>query len=277
VTDTHSATLTLDTRTVVQAVVLPTLRRLQRAEGVLLAINASIILTHPSSLPRMAAQLAVSAIVLALLYAYNDVYDCHADLANPKKDMALVRLLILHRAAIVRLLLVLSVAMVGVAQVTLGTASAVAVAAVLGINVVYSHYFKRMVVVDVLWVGLCGATYILTPGIPLDVGIVLLVGLMTAVSHVFQTLGDRNVDDRNAVSTTAVFSPGLATGLLVVFCGATAWVVARWFGLLAATTAFVPLVAYLVLRDAERAWLVAKAYFAVLWLALLGLTDVAPR
>jgi hypothetical protein len=41
---------------------------------------------------------------------------------------------------------------------------------------------------------------------------VLLVGLMTAVSHVFQTLGDRPVDDKNAVSTTAVFSPALATG-----------------------------------------------------------------
>ena len=53
--------------------------------------------------------------------------------------------------------------------------------------------------------------------------------------------------------------------------------VARWFGPLAAATAFVPLLAHLVLGDAERAWLVAKAYFAVLWLALLGLADVAPR
>jgi hypothetical protein len=39
----------------------------------------------------------------------------------------------------------------------------------------------------------------------------------------------------------------------------------------------VPLLAHLVLRDAERAWLVAKAYFAVLWLALLAFTDGAPR
>jgi 4-hydroxybenzoate polyprenyltransferase len=277
VTDTHSAALTFDARTLVHAVVLPTLRRLQRAEGVLLAINSSIILTHPSSVARMAAQLLVSAAVLALLYAYNDVYDCEADLSNPKKDPALVRLLILHRTYIVRQLLLLSAAMVVVALVALGSASALAVAAVLGINVIYSHWFKRMVVLDVLWVGLCGATYIMTPGIPLDVGILLLIGLMTAVSHVFQTLGDRSVDDRNAVSTTAVFSPALATALLVAFCGATAWVVGRWFGPLAATTAFVPLLAHLVLHDAERAWLVAKAYFAVLWLALLAFTDGAPR
>lgn len=276
-TETRSAPLSLDTRTVLQAVVLPTLRRLQRAEGVLLAINASIILTHPSTPLRMLMQLVVSAAVLALLYAYNDVYDCEADLENPKKDRALVELLILHRARIVRLLIGLSFAMVAVALVTLGTASAIATAAVLGINVVYSHFFKHMVVIDVVWVGLCGATYILTPGIPLDVGILLLVTLMTAVSHVFQTLGDRAVDDRNAVSTTAVVSPGLATALLVVFCAATAWVVARWFGPVAAVTAFVPLVAHVVLHDAERAWLVAKAYFALLWLALLGFADVAPR
>lgn len=276
-TETRSAPLTLDTRTVVHAVVLPTLRRLQRAEGVLLAINASIILTHPSSPLRMLLQLAVSAGVLAMLYAYNDVYDCEADLENPKKDRELVQLLILHRARIVRLLIGLSIAIVAFALVALGTLSAAASAAALGINVVYSHFFKHMVVIDVVWVGLCGATYILTPGIPLDVAIVLLVGLMTAVSHVFQTLGDRTVDEGNAVKTTAVVSPALATALLVAFCAVTAWVVARWFGPIAASTAFAPLLAHLVLRDAERAWLVAKAYFAILWLALLGFADVAPR
>jgi 4-hydroxybenzoate polyprenyltransferase len=274
VTNTPSAALTFDVRTVVQAVVLPTLRRLQRAEGVLLAINASIIVTHSSSPGRMATQVAVSAAVLALLYAYNDVYDCHADLENPKKDPELVHLLILHRPRIVRILLLLFVVMAGVALVTLGGASAAAVTAVLGINVVYSHFFKRIVVFDVLWVGLCGATYILTPGISLDVHIVLLVGLMTAMSHVFQTLGDRPVDDRNAVSTTAVFSPALATALLVAFCGAAAWMVGHWFGALGAASAFVPVAAHLAMRDADRAWLVSKAYFAALWLALLGLADV---
>jgi 4-hydroxybenzoate polyprenyltransferase len=262
-------------RTLLQAILLPTLRRLQRAEGVLLAINASIILTHPSSPFRMVIQLALSAAVLALLYAYNDVYDCRTDLENPKKDHELVQMLVAHRDRIIRILLVLFVVAVVVAFLTLGTASAAAVAAVLGINVAYSHVFKRTVVLDVVWVGLCGGTYILTPGIPLDPRIVLLVTLMTGASHVFQTLGDRTVDDRNSVATTAVVSPRLAFALLVAFCAVAAWVVGDYFGPVLALTAFVPVVAQVLTKDAERAWLLSKVYFGALWLALLVFADVS--
>ena len=262
-------------RTLLQAMLLPTLRRLQRAEGVLLAINASIILTHPSSPLRMLTRLALSAVVLALLYAYNDVYDCAADLENPKKDRELVQLLVDNRDRIVRVLLALFVVTVLVAFLTLGTASALAVAAVLGINVAYSHVFKRTVVLDVLWVGLCGGTYILTPGIPLDARIVLLVTLMTGASHVFQTLGDRTVDAGNSVGTTAVVSPRLASALLVAFCAVAAWIVGDYFGPVLALTAFVPVLAHVVTKDAERAWLLSKVYFGVLWIALLVFADVS--
>src|SRR3989442_15909313 len=95
-------------RTLVRGIVLPMLRRFRRAEGVLLAVNASIILTRQAAPTRMAMQLLVSAAVLVLLYAYNDVFDCESDLENPKKDPDLVRLLIAHRGRIIPALVVLS-------------------------------------------------------------------------------------------------------------------------------------------------------------------------
>jgi 4-hydroxybenzoate polyprenyltransferase len=269
----RDADLTLDVRMLLQGLLLPMLRRLRRAEGVLLAINASIILTHEASPRRMAMQLLVSAVVLALLYAYNDVYDCEADVENPKKDRRLVLLLIAHRARIIRALVVLSAAAIVVSYLALGMASAVAVASVLSINVVYSHVLKRTAVIDVLWVGLCGGAYVLTPGIPLDFRVVLLVAVMTGASHVFQTLGDRSVDRLNRVQTTAVVSPRLASALLVAFCAVAAWVVGHYFGPVLALTAFLPFAAHLAIDDAERAWLLSKVYFGVLWLALILLSD----
>lgn len=261
-------------RTLLQGILSPMLHRFRKAEGALLAVNASIILTQTASPRHMAMQLMTSAAVLALLYAYNDVHDCESDLENPKKDRQLVLFLIRHRASILRALVVLFAAAVFASYLALGIGSAVAVASVLLINVTYSHFLKKVAVVDVLWVGLCGGTYILTPGIPLDFRIVVLVAVMTAASHVYQSLEDRPVDRRNQIQTTAVFSPRLASVLLLAFCGVAAWVVEHYIGLPLALTAFIPFAAHLAIHDPQRAWLLSKACFGVLWLALLFLSDV---
>jgi 4-hydroxybenzoate polyprenyltransferase len=252
-----------------RGVVAPTLSRFRRAEGGLLAINASLILVHGAPPWRMALELLVSAVVLALAYAYNDVHDCAVDVDNPKKDRRLMLFLCAHRAPILRALWLISAAAVAAAYALLGGASAAAVAAALLINAVYSHFLKRVAVIDVLWIGLGGGVYVLTPGIPVDPRVALLVFVMTGASHVFQTLGDQIVDRQNRIRTTAVLSPRLARVLLVAFCAAGVWVVEPAFGFGVALTAFIPFAAHLLIADAERAWLVSKAYFAVLWLALL--------
>jgi hypothetical protein len=42
-----------------------------------------------------------------------------------------------------------------------------------------------------------------------------------------------------------------------------------------ALTAFVPVLAQIVTKDAERAWLLSKVYFGALWIALLLFADVS--
>ena len=247
----------------------PLIRRLTQGEGVLLAINASIILYASAPLLTMGAQFLISLLVLALLYSYNDLHDCHLDRKNPKKDQELVSLLIAHRPRFYRVLALQAAITLLLAILFIGTTSVQAIISILLMNALYSGYLKKVPVIDVVWIALFGAVYVAILEVPLNYRIFVLVGVMTGISHIYQALGDRSVDRKNEVRTTAVFSPNVASALLLGFCAVLFLVLEHFFSLLIGLTALLPYALHRAMADPRRAWLLSKVYFAIIWLSLL--------
>lgn len=259
----------LSTRVLLLGSFGPLVRRLKQGEGVLLAINASIILYASAPLPTMGAQLLISLLVLALLYSYNDLHDCYLDRKNPKKDQELVSLLIAHRPRFYRVLALQAAITLLLAILFIGTTSVQAIISILLMNALYSGYLKKVPVIDVIWIALFGAVYVAILEVPLDYRIFVLVGVMTGISHIYQALGDRSVDRQNEVRTTAVFSPNVASGLLLGFCAVLFLVLEHFFGLPIGLTALLPYGLHRAMADSRRVWLLSKIYFAIIWLSLL--------
>ncbi len=249
--------------------VKPLLNRLERGEGLLLAVNLSIVLFARPDAATVLAQVLISTVVLALLYGLNDVYDCERDRNDPAKDQALARLCAAHRRRLLGILQMEKVAVVLAAFALLGARSALAVAALFLVNLAYSAILKGKAGLDVLWVGLWGALYAMVPGVALPLEVVLLVGVMTSICHVFQILRDRNADDANRIQTSAVASRWLPYAQLGACCAAMAAVLWSTLGPLAALSAFAPLVLRLLLESNQIAWLASKAYYGIVWLLVL--------
>jgi 4-hydroxybenzoate polyprenyltransferase len=255
------------------AVVASTLHRLRRGEGALLALNGSLIAWQAASLPQAVAQAVVSLLAIGLMYAFNDLYDAPADRTNPKKDPALVAAWADHRTLGMLAVGLASLLTIAIALPALGRGPAAAVAGVMLVNLAYSVAFKGVPVLDVVWCGLWGAVYAAIVGAsPL---LLVVVGLMTAVCHLFQALDDRPADARVGITTTAVRSVGLARNVLIALSALLALAAWAALGPVAAATAFVPLAIFGAGTRPATGWLLTKAYFGILWLCLLGITTGA--
>lgn len=248
----------------------PLLNRLRQGEGALLAVNLSIALSERPGAARLVAQAVVSVVVLALLYLLNDVYDGRHDLADPGKDRAFASFCVRHRERLVRLLALEHAGAILLALALLGARSALAVAAVLLVNLAYSAFFKGRAAADVLWVALWGVCYAMVPGVPLPAPVLALVGAMTSICHVFQITRDRPADVANRVRTSAVAVAWLPTVQLAVACLAMALILLPLLGPAAAASAVVPLVLRFTMRSNQAAWLVSKVYYGAIWLMALG-------
>ncbi len=260
-------------RAVLWAGVASTLYRFRRGEGALLAINFSLIAYQGMSVPRSMAQALVSVLVLLLMYAFNDLYDAPTDSINPKKDRFLIATYLEHRQTSAVALVVLKLGAVGLAFASLGGRAALAVVGVLLANMVYSTLLKGVPVIDVAWCGLWGGLFATIVGAAPS--LILLVGLMTAVCHLYQALDDRVADAANGITTTAVRSALLSKSLLcalsvLLFLNLRAALGGTW-----ALSACVPLLCLFVAGNARIGWLLTKIYFGVVWLYLLGIAHAA--
>ena len=246
-----------------------TLHRVRRGEGALLAVNLSLVAYQGLSRPLALVETLVSVLAIGVMYAFNDLHDAPTDSNNPKKDAALIGVYLDHPRASRILVVLVKVVTLALAMAFLSPRAAMAVAVVLAANVVYSLAFKGMPVVDVIWCGLWGASYaaIVTP----HPALWLIVGLMTAVCHLYQALDDRRADAANAITTTAVRSPVLSAGVLAALCFSLVITLRPTFGAAWAWTALLPFGIYFACREARTGWLLTKAYFGIMWLAVLGL------
>jgi 4-hydroxybenzoate polyprenyltransferase len=254
-------------RALAWALVASTSHRIRRGEGALLAVNLSLIALHGGSLGRMAAQVAVSVLAILVMYAFNDLYDAPEDWNNPKKDHRLIGVWVAHRRVGVLVTVLLKLVTLALATALLDPTAAVAVAAVMVVNVVYSTRLKGVPVADIAAVAVWGMLYAAIVGA--QPPLVLVVGLMTAICHVFQVLDDREPDAMNGIQTTAVRSRTLSRDVLIVCTVALIATVLPFLGGLGALTAGIPLAIFFLVDDAGSGWLLTKAYFGVMWLALL--------
>ncbi|MCW5892005.1 MAG: UbiA family prenyltransferase [bacterium] len=258
-------------RDLLWALTASTLHRVRRGEGALLAINLSLIATRATDAAQAVAAALVSLLVIAAMYAVNDLWDAPADATNPKKDPALVAVYLERRALAVWSVLGLKTLTLLFAAATLGPAPSLAVAATMLVNVVYSAALKGVPVLDVVWCGVWGAAYAAITGA--SPTLLVVVGLMTAVCHLYQALDDRAADAASAITTTAVRSRALSVLVLGVLVALLGVALRPALGLPGAVSAATPLAVHLLVPSARIGWLATKAYFGVVWLCLLGLPD----
>jgi 4-hydroxybenzoate polyprenyltransferase len=249
---------------------LPLLHRLQKGEGLLLAVNLSMALVAQPDLATFMAQALLSTLVLALLYSLNDVYDCRNDQNDRTRDQDFVRFCVQNRSSLFLILAIQKAAVVALAMALLGPRSAAAVAAVFLVNFAYSSIFKSRVAIDVVWVGVWGALYAMVPGVPAPLSLLALVGVMTSICHVFQVTRDRPIDDANGLRTSAVASPWLPSAELALCCIAMGAVLGYHLGPVAALSAATPLLLRSTMSSNQIAWLLSKTYYGLMWLLVLG-------
>ena len=248
---------------------VPTLHRLRRGEGMILAVNLSIVLVARPDGPTLVAQGMISAAVLGLLYFLNDVHDCHGDLNDPGKDSRFVTYCVAHRARLFRVILIEELAVCAFAWLLLGPRSGLATVAVLLVNHAYSAGVKRMVVIDVPFVALWGALYAMVPGADVPFMLIALVGVMTAICHVYQITRDRDVDQANRINTSAAVSRRLPEIQILLCCAALAVILQQQLGVVVALTAALPFLLRHTMLSNGVAWMASKAYFGVVWLLML--------
>jgi 4-hydroxybenzoate polyprenyltransferase len=210
----------------------------------------------------------MSVLAIGLMYAFNDLYDAPGDRNNPRKDRDMIATYIEHRRTCGIAILVLSLLTVLLASLTLGVAAGAAVGGVMLVNLVYSVVLKGVPVLDVAWCGLWGTLYAAIVGPPLSLAV--LVGVITSVCHLYQTLDDRAVDAANGITTTAVRSLALSRNVLAALCVLLFVALRPALGAAWALSAFTPLLFFFAVGSPLTGWLLTKAYFAVVWLAVLG-------
>jgi 4-hydroxybenzoate polyprenyltransferase len=244
-----------------------TLHRMRMGEGVLLAINVSLAWQRAAAFGDLVATSIVSTLTLGLMYAFNDAYDAAGDRHNPKKDQRVVSTYLDHALASYTAIFLGKALTLVVAYLACSPLVAVAVAVSFAVNLVYSTMLKGVPVVDVAWCGVWGAAYaaIAQPTLQL----LLLVGVMTAICHLYQALGDRSADAENRITTTAVFSRGLSIGVLFALSSLLVPLLVGPLGPVGACSAFVPFALLFLVKDSHTAWLATKAYFGIAWVFVL--------
>ena len=250
------------------AIVASTYHRIFLGEGVMIAINLSILLHRGVGSAELLAGTIVSVLTLGVMYAFNDAYDAEADRHNPKKDQRQVSVYIDHRRTTYQILFAAKVLTVVLAWMLLGRVSAVATATVLAVNFIYSTALKGVPFIDVAWCGVWGAAFAAVVLASPD--LMILAGLMTAVCHLFQALGDRSADAQNRINTTAVFSSSASASVLFLLCALIGVMLSNPLGGLLALSALIPLALFFLLRNTHVGWMLTKVYFGAIWLMVLA-------
>jgi 4-hydroxybenzoate polyprenyltransferase len=256
-----------------RAVAASLVHRVARGEGALLAIDLSILAVAALPAGVALASAAVCVLALTAMYAVNDLCDARDDLRNPKKDQEIVATYLEHRAAATMTCVALHLGTILLAA-TFDTRAALAAGSVMLANLVYSLRFKGVPVVDVAWCGLWGTLYAAI--VTSDAQLLVTVGAMTAICHLYQTLDDLGSDAASGITTTAVRSRTLSIAVLAAACAALVLALRGPLGAGWALAVATPPLAFLLLGVRPlTGWLLTKGLFAAVWLVLLRLADAA--
>ena len=247
------------------ATLAPLLHRIARGEGGLIGMATWAAAWQHREAATTAAVFAITSVLLAAVYLYNDVSDRIVDAYNPAKVPE-------HREPLLRrpgMFFVVSVVMhVGVCLVAwraIGGWAAACAGSLLVMNPLYSRLAKRLPGLDVAVVGAMGAAVV---GIATaEPGLLQIAGAMTAISHAFQARGDTGADRAAGIRSSATTSRPTREAIWLSVCAVFAWTVYARMGAGWAATAIVPYVLLSRARATNRAWGWARVWFAIVWVA----------
>ena len=248
----------------VGATLVPLLHRMRLGEGGLIGMATWAAAWQTADPLRAASVLALTTLLLAALYLYNDVADRAVDSYNPAKIAE-------HRAPLARrpgaffAIALATQALVGAAAwVLLGAFAAGCGVLLLVLNPLYSSVAKRVPGLDVVVVGAMGAAVV--GFATTSASLLLIAGAMTAISHAFQTRDDTAADRAAGVRSSATAAPFAREAIWLVVCAGLAWTVHERLGAAWAASTVIPYVLLSRAPDANRGWAIARVYFTVVWI-----------
>ncbi len=245
----------------------PMWQRLKRQEGALLGIVASILFFTGASSHELLLRTGITLAALSTLYFFNDLTDCIEDQNNPRKDQDYITTLVENRRFCWTCLLLQKSTILGFALYS-STELALVVISVFFTNGAYSLKLKGIPHVDVIWVGLWGAAITAMAGLQQPLTSFVLVGIMTAISHIYQVRLDVAVDTAHNVQTSAVFSHRTTEVQIIGLCLGLAAILSQTNIPWLAATVIAPWILGKYLNS-NRAWVLARYYFGIIWLCYL--------
>lgn len=247
------------------ATLMPLLHRLRLGEGGLIGMATWAAAWESGNAATTVAVFVLTSVLLAALYLYNDVSDRAVDSYNPAKVAEHRAPLLQRPGAFFAIAIVAHAVVCASAWRLLGPWAASCAAALLALNPLYSSVGKRVPGLDVVIVGVMGAAVVgFGTSAP---SLLLIAGAMTGISHAFQTRDDKVADRAAGIRSSATTAAPAREAIWFVLSATFAWTVYEWLGLPWAASGLIPYVLLSRAEDANRAWCVARLYFAVVWIA----------
>ncbi len=213
---------------------------------------------------------AISAIVMCALYGLNDYKDRQADMLNPKKDTSFVASIIQHKNLFLFANISISILPILLSLVWFSYEKSVLILLLLIVNWLYSYKFKAIPGIDIIAVIIWGGLFISIAG-EINLQFFFIVGIMTGIAHIYQTMTDKDADSKAAIRTTVVALPQLHTAIIFFYCfllGALLYIYINWMW---AISCLIPLAVYMITRNISLSWYVSRFYFLICWAQLLKL------
>jgi len=255
----------LSVAAVLGTILRPFLHRIRLGEGGLLGMAIWASAWGSRDAATVITVALVTSVLLVALYLYNDVVDRDIDAHNPKKVASQRQALAERPRFFLVTALGTQLAAAAAAWWWLGDVAGLGAASLLVLNPFYSGIAKRAPGLDVLVVGAMGAALIAL-GTPAP-GLLLLAGVMTGISHAFQTSVDRSADLAAGVRSSGTAPAPLRTFIWIALTIALAVAAYLHLGIAGCASALFPFWVSRRLDDANRAWTLSRIYFGVLWLA----------
>ena len=249
--------------------VRPFTNRIKLGEGGLLILNFTHSVASSKPYALIILETVISFWVLCVLYGYNDYTDVEKDKFNPKKDPDFIKLVSDNYTLFLNLIIAVQFLTISVAFIFLSWHTALYMVVLYAINFLYSHKVKSIPLADIVIVSFWGGLYICLSGY-FRWEISLAAGLMVGIAHFFQVITDKDSDQKNSVSTSAVVLIGWENLLLFILCMALAFVVYLITNdVILAAIGFLPFMFYFLSKRVTLSWYMSRFLFFILWLLIL--------
>jgi len=249
----------------------PYFNRVKKGEGGLVVFGVTHSIVSQHGLAAILAESLLCFFTLCVLYGFNDYKDRYHDLSNPKKEQKFVRSIIQHQQRFLLLNTLAAFSTIALALYIFGPEKFYIITALYLVNYSYSLRLKTVPVMDLFIVGLWGGLLGMLGG-QFNLYLFLIVGVMTAIAHLFQIITDKKSDQENALTTTVVAISGSETASIIIICALLTATLFLYTESIWSLGGFIPAIAYFLIKRISLGWHISRFYFFVCWIYLLTYT-----